>query len=395
VKKVLLCLSVAVAATTAATGALGAGAPPRDVASLTRTAAKLSGLPVRHRVTTKVLSAQAMKAQARRLLNRDYPLPQQRHDEAVYRALGLLPDGEALRPLLLAAGVDGAAALYDPVTRVLYARKGTARLPLLHELVHALEDQSFRLSTVTTLRRRDRDAALAASAAIEGEAAFVSQVLGGRVVAVAPRRTAAAAAPLATFLTLEQQYPDTVGMRFVATLHNLGGNSAVFSALRQLPTTTAQTFHVDDFLMRTGAQPVQLPQSAGSLALRSSDTFGELDVRALLAVFGAPRLDVAAEGWAGGRSAVYGDASGRTAVALVLTWETDDDVQEWRDAATAYVGHAFAAASGGPRPTDCGDDTCWSAGDRAVAFAADGTRTALVVGPDASTADAVARAATD
>ena len=50
---------------------------------------------------------------------------------------------------------------------------------------------------------------------------------------------------------------------------------------------------------------IVLPVDAAGLTLTGDDTFGELDVRALLAVFGVPRLDRAGEGWGGGRSAIY------------------------------------------------------------------------------------------
>ena len=92
-------------------------------------------------------------------------------------------------------------------------------------------------------------------------------------------------------------------------LHNLGGNQAIFSALRQFPTTTEQILHVDAFLAREPGQRLTLAPSAGGLALQHSDTFGELDVRALLAVFQVPRLDEVGDRWGGGRTAIYSDSS--------------------------------------------------------------------------------------
>src|SRR5581483_10687851 len=167
-----------VLALAAAAGALAAVPPPRDVATVTRVAAKLAGLRVVHRVRVNTLSAAAMKTQARRLLDRDYPRAQQAYDESVYRGLGLLAPDQSLRPLLVAAATTNALGLYDPATRIVYVRRGTPRQTLLRELVRALEDQSFDLRRVRVLRRSDRDAALAAAAAVDGEAAFTTQVLG-------------------------------------------------------------------------------------------------------------------------------------------------------------------------------------------------------------------------
>jgi hypothetical protein len=391
--KLAIALVIALALAAGATAA----APPGEVPALTRVASRLSGIKASHRVTVRVVSVQAMTAVAQRLLDRDYPPEQQAYDETVYRGLGLLGPTTQLRPVLLRIATTNVIGLYDPVNRVLYVRRGSSRrAATLHGLVHALEDQAFNLRRMTGLRRSDRDAALAATAAVEGDAEFASTLLGGRSLAFAPRRLAALpGTPIGNFLRLEQQFPDTVGLRFVTTLHNLGGNRAVFSALRQFPATTEQVFHMDAFLTREPALPVQLPTAAAGFALQGSDTFGELDVRALLAVFQVPRLDVAGEGWGGGRSAVYADAAGDQAVALVLQWDTELDAQEWQEAFATYVNEAFDADTPGfPATTACAVDTCWSVGGRRIAFARNGSRTAVVLGPSVDAAAALAAAAT-
>lgn len=392
VKKV--CVAILLALVLAA-GA-GAAAPPGELPALTRIASRLSGLRAERRVAVRTVSPTSMTRQAQRLLDRDYPVEQQSYDETVYRALGLLQPAQPLRPLLLKSATHNVLGLYDPGQHVLYVRRGSGRrAALLHGLVHALEDQAFNLRRMSGLRHGDRDAALAASAAVEGDAALASQVIGGRTLAFSlARRPAAIADPMASFLQLEQDFPDAVGLRFVTTLHNVGGNRAVFSALRQFPATTEQVFHIDSFLTREPALPVQLPTGAGGLSLQRSDTFGELDVRALLAVFQVPRLEEAGTGWGGGRTAVYGDGSGHTATALVLNWDTDLDAAQWAEAVATYVNEAFDAETPGlPPTTPCAaGDTCWSLGEHQIAFATNGSRTALVFGSDLGAAAAVARA---
>jgi hypothetical protein len=374
-----------------------AAAPPREVAAATRIASKLSGLSVKHPVEVRFVTAKQMAKQAQRLLDRDDPSRQQAYDQTVYRALGLLAPTQRLRPALLAVATANVPALYDARSAVLYVRTGSSRrAALLRGLVHALEDQAFGLRRMSRLRSRDRDAALAAAAAVDGDASFASSLLGSPKVSGPAATGKLPGTRIGDFLTLEQDFPATVGRRFATTLHNLGGNKAIFTALRRFPTTTAQIFHIDAFLMREPALPVTLPQSAAGFTLQRSDTFGELDVRALLAVYQVPRLDAAAEGWRGGRSAVYADSSGASAVAIALTWDTEADAQQWADAAATYVNEAFdAGAPGAPPTTSCGDGvTCWQLSDRSVAFAESGERTALAVAPTASSAAAIA-AATD
>ena len=397
VRTKLFAAALAVAALVAATPA-GAG-PPIELPALTRIASKLSGLSSHAQIQVVTDSPAGMQRQAERLLDRDYPADEQTYDETLYRALGLLRNDESLRPLLAAEATRGVAGLYDPVNRTLYIRSGWARkAAVLQGLVHALQDQTFDLRRLTWLRRDDRDAAFAAAAAVEGDATFAVSILGGRVLALArrtPPRTTGAyyADPIRPFLTLEHEFPYTTGASFVTTLHNLGGNPAVFSALRRFPTTTAQIFHIDTFLAREPSAAVSLPAGAAGFTLARSDTFGELDVRALLAVFDVPRLDEVGEGWAGGRSALYRDGSGRSASAVAFTWETDLDAAQWQEAAVTFVNEAYDAdVPGFPATTPCAADTCWLVGGRAVASIRRGERTAFVVGASVAAAASLATA---
>jgi hypothetical protein len=387
-RRVLPLLALALAATPAA------AAPPIELPALTRIASRLSGLQTLRQVKIATVSPARMRNEAVRILDRDYPPDQQAYDETVYRALGLERAGEALRPALVRELGGAVRGLYDPVTRTLFVRSGSDRTALLHELVHALQDQSFDLRRLSSLRRGNRDAASAASAAVEGDATFATEVLGGRTLAFAPRRLAAQEeSKLGEFLTLEHEFPYSTGLRFVATLHNLGGNRAVFSALRIFPVTTEQIFHIDAFLGREEAAPVALPQSAAGFALRRSDTWGELDVRALLAVFQVPRLDRVGEGWGGGRTAVYTDAAGGQAVAVALAWDSELDAQEWQEAVSTWVNEAFDPDTPGFPPTvPCAATTCWSIAGRAIAFDRQAARTGLVVGSSVAAAAALAHA---
>ncbi|MBA3347340.1 MAG: hypothetical protein H0T13_02150, partial [Actinobacteria bacterium] len=122
----------------------------------------------------------------------------------------------------------------------------------------------------------------------------------------------------------------------------------MFVALRRFPESTEQIFHLDKFLERERPLQIVLPVDAAGLRLAADNTFGELDVRALLAVFGVPRLDHAGTGWGGGRTAIY-RAPGREAVAIAPDWDTELDAQQWSDAVALYVNEAFDADVPGRR----------------------------------------------
>lgn len=371
-------LVILVAALVAAPGAVAIDG--KQTHALLRLAVKATGLTAKEPV--RVVAEPRLRFRQRRatVFDRGYPRAAQAHDEKVYRALGLLSAGTGtLRKALLAG--DTRTGVYDPAARTVYVQAGKGeRAAALRQLVHALEDQHFDLRRVNRLSG-GHDARVAATAAIEGHA---SLLLGAPPVAELGTESR-----LARFLALEHGFDSTVGLRLAADLHNLGGTPAVRSALRRFPASTEQVFHLDKFLQRERPVPIVLPRELEGLRLGSTGTFGELDLRALLAVFGVPRLNAAASGWGGGRSAVYRDAT-TEAVLVTLDWDSEVDATQWETAVEAYVGAAFGT---GIR-TECAASACWIFSGRTVAFDHLDVHTALVVSDDVRHAGELARAAT-
>jgi hypothetical protein len=364
-----------------------AAAPP-PVEQLTRIASQVSGLKPKRKIKVVVTDGSVVERQALTFLDRDYPREQQAYDETLYRALGLLNENEKLRPGLI-AGIRGVRGVYDPVSMTLWARKGAdVRDTLLRQLVHALQDQYFGLKRVASLRRGSRDASSAAYAAVDGSAALFSEVVRRR-----PQARLAANPRSKLYLDLLASFPSTTGLRFAASLQNVGGRAAVHSALKRMPETTEQIFHVDAFLARQQPLPLELPTAVGGYELVRDDTFGELDVRALLAVYQVPRLDRVGTGWGAGLSALYRGAGGAQAVTIRLDWDTERDAQEWSEAVTVLVNEAFDAdVPGFPAQTPCEPATCWTLGKRGIAFTRTGSRTVLAIAADAPAAATVATA---
>jgi hypothetical protein len=146
-------------------------------------------------------------------------------------------------------------------------------------------------------------------------------------------------------------------------------------ALRTVPQTTEQLLHVDKFLERERALAVRLPVEAGGARLALSETFGELDVRYLLQAFGVTSPAMTAEGWGGGKLALYGGVA-----VLILRWDTPEDAAEWQASVPRYVAAAFPGAT----PQMCPPlDRCWS-GRGEVAAGVYGTTSVLASGPGAA-----------
>jgi hypothetical protein len=353
-----------------ASATAASAAPP----SALQQAERLSGLKVRGPIRTVTESSAQFDSDVLRALDRDYPRALQRTDDRLYVGLGLLPPDRRSRSTLL-AGVRRTNASYDAQARLLRLRKtpSPTRAQLVHELVRALVDQNVGLRRLKTLRGRDRDASLAANAVVDGLAAVAS----GR------RATALRGTALERFLAVERNAGFGPGRTFVLQLRSVGGRFAVSTALRTFPRTTEQVLHLDKFLEREASLPITLPARVDDRALHTSqtlaasETFGELDVRALLRAFALTGADGVAAGWGGGRLAVYVGPDGSTTVGLVVRWDSPEDAAAWRALAPLLVAAAFPGAQERGCPAV---EHCWVAGNREIASAAVRDLTVLASG---------------
>ena len=161
-------------------------------------------------------------------------------------------------------------------------------------------------------------------------------------------------------------------------------------SLARRPESTEQIFHIDKFLERERPAAVAAPgRSRRRCGALSVGSFGELDVRTLLAVVGAPAVDATGSGWAGGRTAIYRDDISEAAV-VALAWDSARDAEQWAAAVPVYLARAFGPSTTPASP--CAATSCWQVGERSVAFDRSGTRTSLVIAASADEAASVARA---
>ncbi len=287
----------------------------------------------------------------------------------IYGALGLLDPNEDLRSMF--AGVLGEQVIgyYDPKTGRLVVRDdvmagllGTygdeevqeARFVLVHELVHALQDQRLGLSE-TYDDERTADADNAFRAVVEGDAtlAMLAEALRQQGIPLSAategiqqmgalldldalvRGEKLDDAPAILRVTLVAPY--LRGLQFIAAVQGRGGWPAVNNAHRRPPLTSEQVLHPEKYFARERAEPIEIPEirqlRAAGYDRIEEDTLGELE---LSVYFGQRRRsgtdERAAEGWAGDRLVVYrrGD---RTAAVWWTTWDTEDDAEEAYQAA--------------------------------------------------------------
>jgi len=179
---------------------------------------------------------------------------------------------------------------------------------LIHELVHALQDQHWNLSA-ERFRGRTQDGDLAVDGIVEGDASYVERTYAARCAGEwdcvpTPAQRAGGGGGggggggpnLGIVLTTYQPYSD--GAPYVAALHERGGWDAVDAAYEAPPVSTEQTIHLTDeepvtirFTdeARNGWRPFP------NQGVDGSDTVGEASMYAMFwyqaRAFGAQTID--------------------------------------------------------------------------------------------------------
>jgi hypothetical protein len=335
----------------------------RALVPLLSAATRIRGLRFLLPVPTRVQTQDDIVAFVRSRIDRE----QLEHARLFYVALGLLaPDLDVERMILAVMG-EQIVGYYDPEDGVMVVREDvvddlqrsepSARdlsgLVLVHEYVHALQDQHLGLGEA---HRVDRtiDAENAFASLVEGDATlamlgWVVDRAGGRLSALTRdpailrqlMRSAPGAfgpeldaAPPIVRVPLLSRYVH--GVIYCAYLHSRGGFRRLNDAFRNPPESTEQILHPERFVRGDHPEAVLLPElpelEAAGFAVHDEDTLGELETSVYFAQgTDQDRLEHAAEGWGGDRIRVYrrGD---ETAVVWFTTW---DDVREALEAEAA------------------------------------------------------------
>jgi hypothetical protein len=288
--------------------------------------------------------------------------------EKVLRAMGLLEPGVDLFETYLSFYGGAVLGFYDPETDELVVRGSEltpyVRSTLVHELLHALDDQHFELHRPELDEAVD-ESGFAFSALVEGVGVLVEssyqQTLSpaerdqadqeaGRF---AGRVDYSSVPPIVTSLI---QFPYLAGPSFVSALVDHGGDAAVDAAFREPPTTSEQILYPEVYL--AGDEPISVrPPPAGGPIIEEG-TYGQWILYLTLAdVLEGDVADRAADGW-GGDSYVAWDEGARACVRLAFAMDTPADLREldtaWRQWAQAHGDASVDTTGGTVTVTACG-----------------------------------------
>jgi uncharacterized iron-regulated protein len=181
---------------------------------------------------------------------------------------------------------------------------------LVHEMVHALQDQHFKLDKLHD-RVLEDDAALAKAALIEGDATFTMIEL---LKKDQPRVTAMLDTPLEKAKDVQRAFVYAQGARYVKALKERGGWKAVNDRYRFPPDATASILH---------------PEGVSTVDLGPGKVRGELDILRMFAANAdtAPLAMAASGGWKGDRTVEYDGAR-----AWVIAFKASENTQRFQGA---------------------------------------------------------------
>ncbi|MDH5674182.1 MAG: hypothetical protein OEZ06_18650 [Myxococcales bacterium] len=293
--------------------------------------------------------------------------------QTIYQALGLLEADLDVRALLLRLMGEQIVGYYDAEGGQLVVRDDVmrafgrdheegpqgaeaelaeSRIVLIHELVHALQDQHLGLSqAIETERDTDGDNAFRAlvegdatlamvAFALEREAVPLSQVTAGVDLSELVRTTPLAGSELNRAPPIVREpllFSYVEGLGFAARLHGDGQWKRLDDAHRTPPESTEQILHPERYLAGEHPEEPRLPDAATLLGedfeLLHEDTLGELEIRVYFAIGGRSRARAAANGWGGDRLYAYKGPQERTAIAWLTSWDSEADADQAEAAA--------------------------------------------------------------
>ena len=310
-----------------------------------------SGLELREPVRLEMRSREELVRYLESKLDEELPEEEARATVEAYALFGLVPNTLDLREVLLALYTEQVAGFYEPDSTALFVMDDQPEALLegllVHELVHAVQDQWVDLGALTdpTL---GSDRATAAQAAIEGHATLVmleymaeqaqgtpvdlgalpnfANLLRSQLEGARDQFPALAAAPPVIQESL--LFPYLEGAGYVHGLWAQGDRVAPFG--EYLPKSTEQILGgtADDV-------PIELAMSVSGADILHEDVLGRLELGVMLDQHLGPGSARFADGWGGDRYVLVEVGTGERGLIWYSVWDDeaarDRFVERFRD----------------------------------------------------------------
>ncbi|MGC8849311.1 MAG: hypothetical protein ACP5K1_05945 [Candidatus Bathyarchaeia archaeon] len=263
--------------------------------------------------------------------------PQLEVDEAIYKALMLIPDDVSLAEIRRRQGLSIVAAAsageiyvvedyFNPLDRI-----GSSKT-LAHELTHIVQGYYFPDHKSSTY-----DESQAWNALIEGDASYTADKYAEHLRSPKGSSIHGWSGEIPSPMMELWLFPYRHGVGFISHLHDVGGWDLVNEAYYNPPKTTEQVIHPEKYIGGEGFRQVSSLKPKGEYEVIRTDRLGEHFIRVFLSSHISLEESVkASTGWNGDNFTYY-KIDGEDLFAWSIAWDTHEDQMEFRESVEALM----------------------------------------------------------
>ena len=339
---------------------------------------------------TFFISSEQMEENIRESIDEDYTQEEADIDAELFALLDFVEPGTDIKEVFADLYAGLVVGYYDTDTGEMFVLSDgdrpdpAAKHTLAHEIVHALQDQTFDLDVFLPEDEENGDLARAKVALVEGDAVLASaEYLRAHMTRSEIRQVYSSGgggtdlAEIPRALRELLVFPYREGARFVTAVHGDGGWESVDAAYTDPPLSTEQILHFDKYLEGEEPVTVRLPALVSALGdgweVLEKGVLGEF-VIGLYLQNRLPRFTAAnaAEFWGGDAYALVRNKElDESALVSLSVWDSVEDAQDFFDAVVSYYeaprsgsGKVTVSGEGGAEVGLGGEECLCGAGGR-------------------------------
>jgi 6-pyruvoyl-tetrahydropterin synthase len=258
----------------------------------------ITGFPIKHPVAFESITREQINRYLQDRIKEVTKPSELRAEELTLKKFGFVPHSFDLRKNTIDLLTEQAAAFYDFHRKKLFisdwAQTSMRDVALIHELAHALADQSFSLEKFTKKVEQDSEKSLARQAVVEGQAMWLTNAVIARRAGrekPKPETDDDGAEPSGKFPVFDQAplyirenliFPYSAGERFQDAVYEKEHQAGLSEVFRDPPVSSQQVLHPEKYFAHTAPVIPVLPKDPKGVKRFAEGVMGELDHSVLL-----------------------------------------------------------------------------------------------------------------
>ena len=307
----------------------------------------ITGFPIKHPVAFESITREQISRYLQERIKEVARPGELRAEELTLKKFGFVPESFDLRKNTIDLLTEQAAAFYDFHRKKLFisdwAQTSMRDEALIHELAHALADQSFSLEKFTKKVEQDSEKSLARQAVVEGQAMWLTNAVIARREGRSRGRVESGgdAEPSGKYPVFDEAplyirenliFPYKAGEQFQDAVYDKDQKNSLAEVFHAPPVSSQQVLHPDKYFAHAAPTVPDLPKDPKGFKRFAEGVMGELDHSVLVRQYAtqddakeiAPKLS-------GSQYRLLEERRGKkNAKRILLVY-----VSEWSDAATA------------------------------------------------------------